>query len=239
MSRRLILCAVLLCFGAGGCSSTDLLMRKQVEIDARLEHLIQANAEVDSTLVELKSALRDLQGKVSANAADLEEIKPGYRQLKSSLDMLQTKEERKGRADAASRIVVVNKVAAGEADSVEQSAYMKAFGLFSANDYGAAVSSFESLLAEYPASEFAVNAQYWIGECFYTQRDYNKAIEAFSKVIRDYPKGNKVPDAMLKLGFSLISLNQQEKARDALESLVEKYPRSQAAAKAKERLGRN
>ena len=239
MSRRFALGAVLLCLGMPGCSNNELLIRKQVEIDARLEQLVQAHAEADSLLAELKNNIRDLQSQVKVNAADLEELKPGFRELKSSLEVLSSQSGGEGRTTAASRIVVVNKAASGENDSVEQDAYMKAFGLFSANDYGAAVSSFEAFIAAYPASEYAINAQYWIGECFYTQRDYTKAIHAFTKVVEHYPNGKKVPDAMLKLGFSLISLGQQDKARNALELLVEKFPKSQAAAKARERLSRN
>jgi tol-pal system protein YbgF len=135
--------------------------------------------------------------------------------------------------------VVVNKGAApGDSDSAEQDSYMKAFGLFSSNNYGAAIEAFTVFIKTYPASEYAGNAQYWIGECYYTQHDFKQALEAFNKVIDRYPKGKKVPDALLKVGFSQISLNEPAKARVTLESLIEKYPKSPAAAKARERMKR-
>jgi tol-pal system protein YbgF len=104
------------------------------------------------------------------------------------------------------------------------------------NNYGDAIASFESFITAYADSEYAGNAQYWIGECYYTQHDFTKAIEAFTKVVDNYPKGKKVPDAILKVGYSLINLNQPDKARVALEALVEKYPKTPAADKARERL---
>ena len=116
---------------------------------------------------------------------------------------------------------------------------MKAFGLFSANNYPAAISAFEDHLRKYPRGEYAGNAQYWIGECHYTQHDYRAALDAFNLVVKNYPQGAKVPDALLKIGFTFISLNEPDKARATLESLIAKYPRTPAAAKAQERLSRH
>jgi tol-pal system protein YbgF len=93
-------------------------------------------------------------------------------------------------------------------------------------------------MAAYPASEYAANAQYWIGECLYTQKEYQKALSAFNAVLSQYPKGKKVPDAMLKVAFSQLSLNDPASAKATMLKLIETYPKSPAAAKAKERLNR-
>lgn len=223
------------CLAASGCSNNEILVKKQTEMEARLEQLVQGNAGTNARLAEMAAELNELQNQVKANSADLAELKPGFRELKSSL----AAEAQKAANSGSSRIVVVNKGASAEdLGSAEQDAYMKAFGLFSTNDYQGAVEAFEAFIRTYPGSEYAGNARYWIGESYYTQRDYTRAHEAFARVIDDYPKGKKVPDAMLKVGFSLISLNQYDKARVVLESLVEKYPKSQAAIKARERLSR-
>jgi tol-pal system protein YbgF len=232
MFRILAVCAI--SASLVGCAGNDLMLRKQVEMEARLERLLQANAEADAQLAEMQSNIKELQGQVKSFTVALEELKPGYRELRTSVEALQGD----GKPVAESKIVMVDKAVAGE-ENTDQEAYMKAFGLFGANNYPAAVAAFETFIAAHPGSDYAVNAQYWIGECYYTQREYAKAAEAFNTVIQKYPGGKKVPDALLKLGFSHISMNQQDKARAVLESLVEKYPASQAAAKARERLGRN
>jgi tol-pal system protein YbgF len=238
MGPKFWLCGAVFCLAASGCSNNDVLLKKQMEMDARLEQLIQGNAGTNARLAEMANELRELQSRVATNSADLEALKPGFRELKSSLEAMSQREEGKGSQPPA-KIVVVNKGSAGDRGSVEQDAYMKAFGLFSTNDYHGAIEAFETFIRNYPRSEYAGNAQYWIGECYYTQRDFSRALDAFTRVIGTYPNGKKVPDAMLKVGFSLISLNQHDKARAALESLVEKYPKSQAAVKARERLSRN
>ena len=237
MGLKIRLCAVIVCLAAAGCSNNEILIKKQMEMDARLEQLIQGNAGTNSRLAEIAGESKNLDTRVKAHSADLEELKTGYRELKGSLDS-SPRAEGKATPPGSSKIVVVNKGGSADHDSAEQDAYMKAFGLFSMNNYGGAIEAFQGFIREYPSSEYAVNAQYWIGESFYTQRDYTKALDAFAKVVDSYPNGKKVPDAMLKLGFSLISMNQQEKARAALEALVEKYPNTPAAAKARERLSR-
>jgi tol-pal system protein YbgF len=229
------------CLTASGCGTNDIIIKKQTEMEARLEQLIQGNAGTNARLAEMTTELKELKNQVKANSADLAELKPGYQELKTSMAGVTQKVDGKASPQpGAAKIVVVNKANVPlDRESVEQDAYMKAFGLFSTNDYKGAIDAFESFIKTHPASEYAGNAQYWIGECYYTKGDFKKALEAFNKVLDVYPKGKKVPDAMLKVGFTLISLNQHEKARGALEALVEKYPKSQAAAKARERLSRN
>jgi tol-pal system protein YbgF len=221
------------CLALCACANTDVIVKKQAEMEARLEQLIQGNAASTAQLAEMANEVKDLQKQVKANATALEELKSaskgGASEVSSSAGVSQTP-----------RIEVVNEdVAPGDRQSNTQDAYMKAFGLFSANNYNEAVMAFESFIRSYPKSEYAGNAQYWIGECYYTQHDFPQAMEAFNKVVEKYPTGNKVPDAMLKIGLTYVSMNEPEKARVALQSLLDKYPRSQAAAKARERLGHN
>jgi tol-pal system protein YbgF len=239
MRLRSLLLTGLIGMVATGCSNNDLIMKKQTEMEARMEQLVQANAGNAAQLSELSTTVKELQGQLATNTRDLEELKPGFRELKSSLAAAGQRAEAKSIQLADSKIVVVGKGGApGEGASTEQDAYMKAFGLFSSNNYDGAITAFEAFIKAHPASEYAGNAQYWIGECYYTQRDYKRSLEAFNKVLENYPHGKKVPDALLKVGYSLISLNDHQKARTVLETLVEKYPKSPAAAKARERLSR-
>jgi tol-pal system protein YbgF len=239
MRLRYVLVTVLLGLAATGCSNNELILKKQTEMEARMEQLIQANAANTTQLSELSTTVKELQGQLTANTHDLEELKPGFRELKSSLAAAEQRADAKSAPTPNSQIVVVGKGGApGEGDSAGQDAYMQAFGLFSSNDYDRAIAAFGAFIKAHPASEYAGNAQYWIGECYYTQRDYKRSLEAFNRVLEVYPRSKKVPDALLKVGYSLISLNEHQKARTVLENLVERYPKSPAAAKARERLSR-
>lgn len=116
--------------------------------------------------------------------------------------------------------------------------FAAAYGDFSRGNYDLAISEFRQYVETYPASEMADNAQYWIGECYYSKKLLNEAIAEFDKVSLLFPKGDKVPGARFKKGVALIELGQQEAGRAELTALIKLYPRSNEAVLAKQQLER-
>lgn len=221
------------------CGTNDVMLKKQMEMESRLEQLVQANATDSVRLGQLATDVKEMQARVDRVSSGMDELKQKDRDVASSLETISQRIEELSASRSTPKIEVVNRENTPvDKDAEQQQAYMKAFGLFSANNYSSAITEFEAYLKNYPNGEYAGNAQYWIGECFYTQHSYREALEAFNRVVRNYPKGTKVPDAMLKIAFTFISINEPEKGKDALQALIEKYPKSQAAAKARERLSR-
>jgi tol-pal system protein YbgF len=108
----------------------------------------------------------------------------------------------------------------------DQERYVAAKQAFDQSDFETARSSFEAIIKDYPNSEHADNAQFWIGEIYYREKWYEKAILEYQKVIENYPKGNKVPASLLKQGFAFISLGDKANARLILKELSKKYPES-------------
>jgi len=116
--------------------------------------------------------------------------------------------------------------------------YAGALALYSGRDYEQASSKFKEFVAVYPDHKLAGNAQYWIGECHYSQKRFAEAAEEFAKVEKVYPASHKVPAALLKKGLSLAELKRMPEAQAALQRIVEVYGQSEEAAKAKEKLER-
>jgi tol-pal system protein YbgF len=114
--------------------------------------------------------------------------------------------------------------------------YKKSYDDLRAGKHEDAERGFREFVRRYPHHDYADNAQYWLGECFYDQRIYDKAAPEFRAVVQRWPTGNKAPDAMLKLGFSLLALGDVDKGRAALRELPTTYPRTEAARLASERL---
>ena len=108
----------------------------------------------------------------------------------------------------------------------DQEQYIAAKQAFDQGDFEAARSGFEAIIKDFPKSERADNAQFWIGEIYYREKWYEKAILEYQKVIENYPKGNKVPASLLKQGFAFISLGDKANARLILKELSQKYPES-------------
>ena len=115
--------------------------------------------------------------------------------------------------------------------------YRDALEALRAGHHAAALAGFRRFLDHYPVHDYADNAQYWIGECYYDLHQYQAATREFRAVIERYPRGNKVPDAMLKLGFSHLALGQVVEGRQVLDSLVRAFPKHASAALATTRLG--
>jgi tol-pal system protein YbgF len=99
-----------------------------------------------------------------------------------------------------------------------------------------AARGFRDFLRRYPRHDYADNAQYWLGECYYDRRRFQEAAVEFRAVVARYPTGNKAPDAMLKLGFSLLAAGEVRKGRELLAQVPTTYPRTDAARLAEHRL---
>jgi tol-pal system protein YbgF len=118
--------------------------------------------------------------------------------------------------------------------SAETSAlYKKGFDLMTAGQYEDARAAFAGYIAKYPQSDLADNAQYWIGECYYSQKDFKAAAAAFKDVAEHFPFGNKVPDALYKEALCERQLGQEDAAKATLGKLQEQFPDSEAATKAR------
>ncbi len=67
--------------------------------------------------------------------------------------------------------------------------YTQGYAQFNSGDYPAAEQAFQEFLARAPESDLADDAQYWIGECFFSRKDFRRAILEFRKLIDQYPFG--------------------------------------------------
>lgn len=122
------------------------------------------------------------------------------------------------------------------AGPAENSAYKEAYDLFKSGEFANAITQFESFLGNYPQSNLAPGAAYWIGNARYALRDYQLAIDAQRRLISKYPDSSKVPDAFLNIASSQQEMGDSKASKQTLENLLAKYPNSEAAKKAKQRL---
>ncbi|MGH7403697.1 MAG: tol-pal system protein YbgF, partial [Candidatus Rokuibacteriota bacterium] len=129
-----------------------------------------------------------------------------------------------------------------------QESYQAAYLDFSKGLYPLAVSGFRDFLRRFPDSPMADNAQYWIGEAYFSmaratasqpekaRENLEQAVQEFRKVVVAYPRGSKVPTALYKEALALLELKQTALAQTRLQYLVEHFPQSEEAPLAKERL---
>ncbi|CAI8865484.1 MULTISPECIES: tol-pal system protein YbgF [Pseudomonas] len=107
--------------------------------------------------------------------------------------------------------------------------YDAAFDLIKAKDFDKASQAFAAFLRKYPNSQYAGNAQYWLGEVNLAKGDLQGAGQAFAKVSQLYPKHAKVPDSLYKLADVERRLGHTDRVKGILQQVVSQYPGTSAA----------
>ena len=131
-----------------------------------------------------------------------------------------------------------------------QDIYQAAYIDFSKGSYALAMAGFREFLRRYPDHPLAGNAQYWIGEGYYSQArvaanagqadrvapELEQAVQEFRKVLANYPRSEKAPTALYKEALALLELKQPAIAQQRLEYLVANFPQAEETPLARERL---
>ena len=118
----------------------------------------------------------------------------------------------------------------------EVKAYDAASSLFRRNDFASAVDAFRAFLRDYPQSQLAPNAAYWIGISYANMKDYRHALAAQEELLAKHPQSPKAPDALLAIASIQAEQGDAGSARNTLEDIIARYPSSEAAGKARTRL---
>lgn len=127
-------------------------------------------------------------------------------------------------------------VSGGADPGQEQQAYRNAFGLLEKGTYESAIKALGTFLEQYPGSQYAGSARYWLGEAYYVTQQYQAALVEFREFLRDYPSNTNITDALLKVGYTQQELGREAEARQTLDDLIERYPGTPEARFAKDRL---
>jgi tol-pal system protein YbgF len=120
--------------------------------------------------------------------------------------------------------------------SPEENLYESALAKFRAGKSEEALAGFRHFLGNYPKSKLADNAQFWVGECYFSLRQYEQAILAYQEVIKNYPEGNKVPSAMLRQALAFNEIKDTTSAKLLFKKIVKSYPNSSEAKIAEAKL---
>lgn len=114
--------------------------------------------------------------------------------------------------------------------------FREALALLQNGNAEQAVPGFREFLRRSPGSELADDAQYWVGEAYYSIDDYNRAILELNDVLLRYPKGDKVPAALLRQASAFKELGDKVDAKLVLQKLVSDHPGTPEAEEARQLL---
>jgi tol-pal system protein YbgF len=220
----------------------ERLAAQMAEIQQRVSQVEAQQGTVQKALAEISARL-DTLARSSQTAdirADLDILKRQVEALASQLGTPGGEPVRQTPASLpeASRTPAEPPAAPKPSGPGSEDLYSQAHRDYLGGRYELAASQFHQFLTNYPSDSKAPNAQYWAGECLYSQKRYAEALEAFQVVLQKYPQSSKAKAAQLKIGLCLLAEGETKKGRQVLEALVDQDPGSDEAQLARERLDR-
>ena len=206
---------------------------------------------------QLFMQLQQMQGQISRQQGIIEELQNDVARMKQeNLERYKDLDSRinsaaapaqapensstDGAAGAAAGVAAQQPATSSEpADPAKEKLYYDAaFDLIKQKDFDKASQAFAAFLRKYPNSQYAGNAQYWLGEVNLAKGDLHGASQAFARVGQLYPKHSKVPDSLYKLADVERRMGHTDKVKGILQQVITQYPGTSAAQLAQRDLQR-
>ncbi len=226
-------------YATGGAPSNSALY----EVLGRLEQLQQEVQQLRGVVEEQAQVIEDLKSRQSNIYSDLDQriqsLTMGTPSVGTELNSSSGQGNVQKAIEAPQQYVQQPPVTAAPGAAVaasEKQLYQDAYETLRNGHNTQAIAAFKDLLNQFPAGEYADNAQYWLGEAYKVNQDTDSARAAFTQVVELYPNSPKVPDALLKLGYIEFDQKNIAKARDYLTQVTVNYPGTTAAHLAAKKL---
>jgi tol-pal system protein YbgF len=204
---------------------------------SRLERIIKAKQQGDfdtqRRMDSLQNEVLDLRGITEQQNYQMNQILQRQRQLYEEIANLTAKSPNSPVAvptDATA--VAANSSTLGETGSYEAAVNL----VLKERKYDEAIPAFRSFISTYPKSNYAANANYWLGQLLYNKSEYNDAKQAFSSVVSQFADSNKRGDSLVKLGMIAEKENDFAGARALYNKVLKEYADSASARLAQQQL---
>lgn len=122
-----------------------------------------------------------------------------------------------------------NKIIAWKAKGEDYALFQRGMiqGLQDQND--AKITTLQSLLTQYPGSNYADDAIFEIGYTYFVKGDNERAKTDLSKLIEKYPRSSYVPRALVTIGLVNYNQDKDAEALEAFQRVVKEYPTTDEA----------
>lgn len=245
--QRLLLCVGLLIAGpvlAQKASLADRVTTLEQQAASQTQGNSQSNIELLNKTTQMQDEIRLLRASLEQLQNELEQARQRTRDQYIDMDSRVSALENpngapKPKSDNAAVQQRVEKAPTNPVptSATETQSYQAAYNsLIKQGDAVAASRQFQDFLQNYPNSNLAPNAWYWLGESYYITQNYSLALKSFSIVNQQFPESNKAPDAYLKTAYCHIEMKDIATGKKELEQLIAKYPNSPVADMARGRL---
>ena len=125
---------------------------------------------------------------------------------------------------------------AGPPNKEEYTAYSRAMNALERADYTRLRDNLTRFLQDYPAGDYADDANYWVAESYYDEGNLELAESYFMQLLENYKKSEKRESALLKIAYIRLNNKQWDAARKVLELLADEAKDKQIRELATEQL---
>lgn len=219
--------------------------------DDRITQLERISNAQGQLLTQLQQQLSDsqrdidtLRGQIQTNQYQLEQIVERQKIILQQIDELGSKGASSSASTSTSSSSAASSAstnssspAAAASTGNEKQDYDNAVAMV--NDKSktdSAISAFQDFVKRYPKSSYQANANYWLGQLFYSKGKKDDASYYYATVVKSYPKSPKASESMLKVGIIMQEKGDKASAKAVYQRVVSLYPDTAIAKQAEKRL---
>ena len=114
--------------------------------------------------------------------------------------------------------------------------YQNALRDFTTGKYDLARQEFGDYVKQFPNTDLASNAQFYLGEISYQQGEYKDAIAQYNVVLTNYPQSYKQGASLLKKGLAEVEMGSKATGIRDLREVVRRFPGTDDARRAQAKL---
>jgi len=241
--------------GLGGCgaSKTDVqlvqgevvllkaeMARRDSARAAQLDQIIQVQRQVMDSLNATRRSVAQVRGDLSTDLYNIQQQLVQLQELtgqsQQRLTELRTRLEARGAQMEAAPVPSdsARPTPQGGTASADQM-YEASLAQLRRGSLSTARLGLREMLRQYPTSERAPDALYFIGQSFASENP-DSAAAYYREVVDKYPASPRAASALYNLGLLAERRKDMAGARDAYQRVTQKYPQSDEAALARDRL---
>jgi len=191
---------------------------------------IQVNLQKQQS--DTNNHVDQLSGQLQALNDSLDELKARLGKVTKQLEDMQSAQQSLA-AQANQQVQDQQKQLSVQAPDV---LYNNALRDYNGGNTDLARQEFGDYIKNYPNTDLAGNAYFYLAELDFHAANYPQAIKGYDQVLQTFPDGTKAASAELKKGFALLETGQKDAGISALRHVVQRYPRTNEAIQAKDRL---
>ena len=117
-----------------------------------------------------------------------------------------------------------------------ETTYSNAYRDYQSGNLDLALQEFTAYLQYFPTTQFAPNAQYYIGDIYYQQNNFTAAVKAFDAVNEKFGDNQKTGASHFMKGRALLKLGRRNDAVKEFRDVIAHSPDADLVAKAKAQL---